>query len=157
MSDSLPSHEQEPTRILCPQDSPGKNTGVGCHFLFQRIFPTKGLNLGLLHCRRILYHLSHQGSPERQMLKYFWKHRFCRVVSFIKPLFHPDRIFRYFVSFHFFPLTDIKWHLWSEVKWALLVVQLVKNLHLVRETWFWSLGWEDPLEKGKATHSSILA
>ena len=41
-------------------NSPGKNTGVGCHALVQRIFPTKGSNPGLLHCRRILYHLSHQ-------------------------------------------------------------------------------------------------
>ena len=40
---------------------------------------------------------------------------------------------------------------------ASLVVQLVKNLPAVRETWVRSLGWEDPLEKGKATHSSILA
>ena len=35
---------------------PGKNTGVGCHFLLQGIFLTEGLNPGLLHCRRILYH-----------------------------------------------------------------------------------------------------
>ena len=49
--------------LLCPWDSPGKNTRVGCHFLLQGIFPTQGLNLGLLHCRQILYHLSHQGSP----------------------------------------------------------------------------------------------
>ena len=41
----------------------GKNTGVGCHFLLQGVFLTQGLNPGLLHCRRILYHLSHQGSP----------------------------------------------------------------------------------------------
>ena len=45
------------------EDSPGKNTGVGCHALLQGIFPTQGLNPGLLHCRWILYHLSHQGSP----------------------------------------------------------------------------------------------
>ena len=45
-------------------DSPGKNTGVGCHFLLQGIFPTQGSNLGLLHCRQIPYHLSHQGSPD---------------------------------------------------------------------------------------------
>ena len=44
-------------------DSPGKNTGVGCHALLQGIFPTHGLNLGLPHCRWILYYLSHQGSP----------------------------------------------------------------------------------------------
>ena len=44
-------------------DSPGKNIGVGCHALLQGIFPTQGLNPGLSHCRQILYHLSHQGSP----------------------------------------------------------------------------------------------
>ena len=38
-----------------------------------------------------------------------------------------------------------------------LVAQLVKNLPAIRETWVRSLGWEDPLEKGKATHSSVLA
>ena len=43
--------------------SPGKNTGVGCRVLLQGIFPTQGLNPGLPHCRWILYHLSHQGSP----------------------------------------------------------------------------------------------
>ena len=41
--------------------------------------------------------------------------------------------------------------------WASLVAQLVKNLPAMRKTWVWSLGWEDPLEKEKATHSSILA
>ena len=43
-------------------ESPDKNTGVGCHSLLQGIFLTQGLNPGLLHCRRIFYHLSHQGS-----------------------------------------------------------------------------------------------
>ena len=41
-------------------DSPGKNTGVGCHALLQGIFPNQGSNPGLLHCRWNLYHLSHQ-------------------------------------------------------------------------------------------------
>ena len=40
--------------------------------------------------------------------------------------------------------------------WASLVAQLVKNLPVMWETWVRPLGWEDPLEKGKATHSSIL-
>ena len=44
-------------------DSPGKNTGVGCHALLQAIFPTQGSNPGLPYCRQSLYHLSHQGSP----------------------------------------------------------------------------------------------
>ena len=39
---------------------------------------------------------------------------------------------------------------------ASLVAQTVKNLPAMRETWLWSLGWEDPLEEGMATHSSIL-
>ena len=46
-------------------DSPGKNTGVGCHALQQGIFPTQGPNSDLPHCRWILYHLSYQESPYR--------------------------------------------------------------------------------------------
>ena len=45
-------------RLLCPWDFPGKNTGVGCHFLLKGIFQTQGSNLSLLHCRQILYHLN---------------------------------------------------------------------------------------------------
>ena len=121
MSDSVRPHRQQPTRLLHPWDCPGKNTGVGCHFLLQcmkvksesevqlcptssdpmdyslpgssvpgifqarvlewvaiafskdsgvgsysllqGIFLTQGLNLGLLHCRQILYCLSHKESP----------------------------------------------------------------------------------------------
>ena len=62
VSDSLWPHGLYPTRVLCPWDSPGKNTGVGCHSLLQRIFPTQGLNSGLLHYRRILYHLSYRNA-----------------------------------------------------------------------------------------------
>ena len=50
-------------RLLCPQDSPGKNTRVDCHSLLQRIFPTHRLNPGLLRCRQILYHLSYKEAP----------------------------------------------------------------------------------------------
>ena len=51
------------TRLLCPWNSPSQNTGVGSRFLLQGIFLTQGSNPSLLHCRRILYHLSHKGSP----------------------------------------------------------------------------------------------
>ena len=44
-----------------------------------------------------------------------------------------------------------------QYSWPSLVAQLVKNLPAMKETWVQSLGWEDPLEKGKAAHSSILA
>ena len=47
-------------------DSLSKDTGVGCHALFQGNFLTQGSNPGLLHCREILYCLSHQGSPDHQ-------------------------------------------------------------------------------------------
>ena len=46
----------QPARLLCPWDSPGKNTRVGCHFLLQGIFLTQGLNPCLLLGRQILYH-----------------------------------------------------------------------------------------------------
>ena len=62
VSDSLPPHGLQPTGPLCPWNSPGKNTGEGCHALLQGIFPIQGPNPGLLHCRQILYHLSCQGS-----------------------------------------------------------------------------------------------
>ena len=63
-SDSLWPHWLQPARLLCSWVSPGKNTGVNNHFLLQRIFPTQGLNLGLLHCRWILYPLSYQGEVQ---------------------------------------------------------------------------------------------
>ena len=49
-------------------DSPGKNTGVGCHALFQGISPTQGSKPGLPHCRQFLYHLSHHGHEFEQIL-----------------------------------------------------------------------------------------
>ena len=59
VSDSLRPHGLQSARILCPWDSSG-NTGVGCRFLLQGIFPTQGSNLDLLCCRQILYHLSYK-------------------------------------------------------------------------------------------------
>ena len=50
-------------RLLCPWNSPGKNTRVGNHSLLQGIFLTQESNLGFLHCRQILHHLRHKGSP----------------------------------------------------------------------------------------------
>ena len=55
MSDSLLLHGLWPLRPLCPWDSPGKNTGMGCHALLQGILPTQGSNPGLLHSRQIFF------------------------------------------------------------------------------------------------------
>ena len=62
-SHSVVSDSWQPHGLYRPWNSPGQNTGVGSLFLLQRIFPTQGLNAGLLHCRWILYQLSHKGSP----------------------------------------------------------------------------------------------
>ena len=57
LPESLQPYGLQPANLLCPWSSPGKNTGVGCHFLLQGIFPTQGLNQGLPHCSQILYTL----------------------------------------------------------------------------------------------------
>ena len=54
--------DYSPPSFSVRRDSPGKNTGVGCHALLQGIFPTQGLSLGLSHCRQILHCLDYQGS-----------------------------------------------------------------------------------------------
>ena len=66
MSNFLQSQGLQSTKLLCPWDLPGKNNGVRCHFLLQGIFLSQRLNLGLLHCRQMLYHLSHQGAKVAQ-------------------------------------------------------------------------------------------
>ena len=57
MFDSLQPHGLKPTRFLCPWDSPGKNTGVGRHFLLQGIFPTQGSDPRLLYYRQVFFFL----------------------------------------------------------------------------------------------------
>ena len=59
-SRSVMSGSLRPYGLNCPWNSPGQNTGVGSLSLLQGIFPTQGLEPGLLHCRRILYQLSHR-------------------------------------------------------------------------------------------------
>ena len=66
------------TRLLCPWNSPGKNIGAGSHSLLQGIFPAQRLNLDLLHCRQILYCLSHEGSP-----LYYDRYYFKKSVTFV--------------------------------------------------------------------------
>ena len=62
-SRSVVSDSLRPHGLYSPWNSPGQNTGVGSLSLLQGIFPTQGSNPNLLHCRQILYRLSHQGSP----------------------------------------------------------------------------------------------
>ena len=60
MSDSLQPHGLQPAGLRSPWNSLGENTGMSSHFLLQGIFPTQGLNLSLLHYKKIIYCLGHQ-------------------------------------------------------------------------------------------------
>ena len=64
MSDSLPPHGLQPTRLLCSWNSPGKNDGVGCYFLLQGIFLTQGSNPSLLHWKANSLQLMPPGKPK---------------------------------------------------------------------------------------------
>ena len=71
--DCLRCHALKPARLLCPWASPGSDTGVGCHFLLQRIFPTQGWNpclLRLLQWQTDSLPLSHLGSPYPTTVSY---------------------------------------------------------------------------------------
>ena len=67
---SLWPYGLKPARFLCPWDFPGKNIGVGCHFLLQRIFSTQGSNPYLLPWQTVSLLLSHQGNPHLIILFY---------------------------------------------------------------------------------------
>ena len=80
MSDSLQRYGLQPTMLLCPWDSPGKNTGVGCHTLLQGIFPTQGLNplLGFMRWQAESLPLT---EPQRKPnLYYIYKYK---IINFI--------------------------------------------------------------------------
>ena len=132
---SVVSDSLRPHRLYCPWSSPGQNTGVGSLSLLQGIFLTLGSNPGLPYCRQVLYQLSHKGSPRiLEWVAYPFSSRSSQPrnqtgVSCI--------VGRFFIN------------------WAMREAQV--RWRTMRETWVWSLGWEDPLEKGKAAHSSILA
>ena len=86
MSKSLWPHGLWPTRLLWPWDSPGKDTGVGFHFLLEEIFPTPRSNLCHLHDRQTDYPQSHQGSPRViQAMHVCMLSRFSCVQLFVIP------------------------------------------------------------------------
>ena len=121
---SFRPHGLQSTRLLSVHgDSPGKNTGVGCHSLLQGIFPTQESNPGLPHSRWIIYFFFFFVYMEWCFS--IWL--FCLHCYKVHLCF---TMYLYFISFY---------------------------LPVMQETRVWSLGWEVPLVKGMATHSSILA
>ena len=159
---SLLTHGLEPTRLLYPWNSPGKNTGEGCHTLLQGIFPTQGLNPGLLHCRQILYCLSYSPSEAIKAALMFLVH-----IWTIKGLQTFEERLPMKGGGPSLPLpphqsgTECRHSAssWGQISscWASLMAQSIKDPPVMQETWVWFLGREDPLEKEMAIHSSILA
>ena len=76
VSDSLQPMDCSPPGSSVHRDSPGKNTGVGCHALLQGIFPTQGSNPGLPHCGWTLYWRSYQGRPLSLFSNYSYNNPF---------------------------------------------------------------------------------
>ena len=71
---------------------PGKNTGVGSHSLLQGILPTQGSNVGLLHYRQILYHLSHQGSKAGRCLPHQYSLLYSIPASHLSKFQNPAQV-----------------------------------------------------------------
>ena len=76
----------------------------------------------------------------------------CSIIPGL-PLFQPENIFD---NIDNWPISQVCFLLCVNMYWASLVAQTVRNLLAVQETWVQSLGWDDPLEEGVATHSSFL-
>ena len=150
---------------------------MGCHFLLQGIFLTQGSNsplLSFLHWQVDSLPLSHLGSPTEnysglQIITpkgggrtscLFISRTSCLFINFPSALMgFPDSSVKNQPAMQEtsagFLGEGIVYPL--QYSWASLVAQLVKNLPSMGETWVGSLGWEDPIQKGKATYSSILA
>ena len=118
-------------------DSPGKNTRECSHSLLQAIFQTQGLNLGLLHCRQILYCLRHQGRNPKVCVIY------RRSINILINMLHiyGTQVLRSWVTF---PRSQNRAKNWLQIQWqwTSLVAQMLKNPPAMRETWAWSLGWK---------------
>ena len=155
----------QPTRLPCPWDSPGKNTGVGCHFLLQCMKVESESEVAQscltlsdpMNCS--LPGSSIHGIFQARVLEwlntYFAFVRASLIAQMVKestrnagdPSLIPG-LGRSAGEGIGYPV---------QYSWGSLVAQLVKNLPAMWETWVRSMGWKDPLEKGKAIHSSTLA
>ena len=152
LSDFLWPHGLLSTRVLCSWNFPGKNSGMDCHFLLQGIFLTQGLNLGLLHCRQILYHLSHQKVAVfmfitvSSLITIFNLH-----VKFIQIL---PRLTQDFIYYGVWLKARILWFALSFSDGSVGK----ESSCISGDSWVWSMGWEDPLEdkNGNPFHYSCL-
>ena len=135
------SHRRQPTRLPRPWDSPGKNTGVGYHFLLQ-CMKVESEREVTQSCLTLSMDCSLPGSSIHGIFQ-------ARVLEWGAIAVSVPS----YSSFYMFFLYSSSYSSYR----VFLVAQLVKNSSAMWETWAQSLSWEDPLEKGMATHSSILA
>ena len=177
MSDSVRPHRRQPNRLLCPWDSPGKNAGVGCHFLLQ-CMKVKSQSEVAQSCRTLcdpmdcsLPGSSVHGILQARVLEWGaiafseMSNRHCKFITWksepfylLHTLLSPNIITWY----HHLHCRDsnqkLKFYfLLSSLPGIPLVSQMVKKLPAGQNNWVWSLGQEDSLGKGMVTHSSILA
>ena len=127
-------------------DSPGKNTGVGYHALFQGIFPTQGLNphlLSLLHLADRFFTTEPLGSHWGGHISTLYLHLYVYILIGLCLYLY---IYTHTYIYRLFYFKD--WLIWA---------QMVMNLPAMPETQVQSLGQENPLEKAMTTHSCILA
>ena len=146
MSDSVRPHRQPPARLLCPWDSPGKNTGVGCHFLHQC--------MKLQSESEVAQSSSTLSDPMDYSLPGSSVHGIFQArvlewgaIAFSENLLLPNAILSFLNNGNYKDKNLAK---------LSLVVQMVKNLPAMQETWVLSQGWEAPLEEDMEPHSSVL-
>ena len=158
-----------------PSNFPGKNVREDCHFLLQGIFPTQGSNLYLLqllhwegdffyHCTtwKAKYQIGIGSGTNKATIEL----QIPEIDLYIYEKGFPDSSVSKESAYNSGNPHSVPGLGRSagegigypfQYSWASLVAQLVKNLPAMRETWVRSLGWEDPLKKGKATHFHVLA
>ena len=134
-ADSVQPHRWQPTRLPCPWDSPGKNTGVGCHFLLQCMkVKVKNESEVSQLCPTLSDPMdcSSPGSSVHGILE-------ARVLEWGAIAF--SKIISIYNYNYIRPF---------------LVAQMVKNMSAMRKTWVWPLSWDYPLEDGNPHQHSCL-
>ena len=144
-------HRRQPTRLPCPWDSPGKNAGVGCHFLLQcmkvksesEVTQSWSTLSDPMDC-----------SPPGYSVHGIFQARVLESGAISFSLINMNNTYIFICNFQYLYVNN-RYVIFCI--WASLVAQTVKHLHAMQETRVRSLGQEDPLEKEMATHSSTLA
>ena len=127
------------------RDSPGNNTGVGCHALLQGIFLIQGSNPGLPNCRQILYHLSHLGSPILCLQTVFCTTNWRFLLSL--------SLFFFFFSLGFSLILKIP----LKKGWEFLVICTQRFNFFLLNIWRYSFGHMDKLNNAMSSLLSLAA